>query len=290
MPEGPEVTIITQGLNKELSGSALLTLTFNEKSRYFKKAPNGYTIFQKHIENLNQNNKQLTILSVENKGKFIYWKFSDDFIMFQTLGMSGGWYRKPKLHSGVIIEYQEFKTNKIKKLYFDDQRHFATLKFLQGNDGNKELIKKLKSIGPDMLNDNSFHKDDFVKLFQKNKYNNKIIANAIMDQKIISGIGNYLRSESLYRAKINPHKEIGSLQKKDLENLYDAIKYKIIGSYNVGGASIRHYSDIENKKGTFEFKMEIYGKKLTPDKKQIIAEKIGKDTQTTYWCPDVQIN
>ena len=81
-----------------------------------------------------------------------------------------------------------------------------------------------------------------------------------------------------------------SLTKKDLERLYQSARMKIVGSYNVGGASIRHYSDIENKKGEFEFKMEIYGKKTTPDGKKVIAEKIGGDGQTTYWCPDVQIS
>ena len=289
MPEGPEVTIITEGLHKELSGHNLLSFSFNEKSRYGKKAPNGFSAFETTINELKNTNKHLSILSVSNKGKFIYWKFSNGFVMFQTLGMSGGWFRKPKLHSGVILQYQNQVSGKVGTLYFDDQRHFATLKFFQGEEGEKELAKKLKSIGPDLLNDKDFTKSDFVKIFQKPKYANKIIARAVMDQKIVSGIGNYLRSESLYKAKINPHKEIQSLTKKDLERLYQSTRMKIVGSYNVGGASIRHYSDIENKKGQFEFKMEIYGKKTTPDGKKVIAEKIGGDGQTTYWCPDVQV-
>lgn len=282
MPEGPEVTIISKGLNNLLANKTIVNIEINNKSRYFKKKFDGYNILVSRINSTDR----LILDKIENKGKFIYWIFSDNSVLFQTLGMSGGWYHKENLHSGIIISYLDGL--KIKKLYYNDQRRFGTLKYYDSRDGLKVLETKLKSIGPDLLNDKYFNKDNFIKLMRKPRLENKNITRAITDQKIISGIGNYLKSESLYASRINPHKEIKSLTDNDLRNLFIAMKKKIIGSYREGGASIRHYSDINNIKGTFEFEMEVYGRKTDKLGNNIITEKIAGESQNTYWVPNIQ--
>lgn len=71
MPEGPEVTIITEGLHKELSGHNLLSFTFNEKSRYGKKAPNGFSAFETTINELKNKN---TTTSSKRKNRLTKYK------------------------------------------------------------------------------------------------------------------------------------------------------------------------------------------------------------------------
>lgn len=283
MPEGPEVTIITQGLNNLLQGKHIVTWEINTKSRYHKKAPDGFTQFNQDLTSINS----IKVSEIANKGKFIYWKFDNGMILFQTLGMSGGWFQHPKNNSGIIISYLD-KEN-INKLYYDDQRRFGTFKFITDSHNAKiELDKKLNTLGPDILNNTKFTVDEFKSIMRNKKLKHKNITRVITDQKIISGIGNYLKAEVLYTAKINPHREIDSITNEELELLFKAMRNKIIGSYKVGGASIRHYSDIDDVKGTYEFKMEVYGRKKDPKGRVVIAEKIASDSQNTYWCPDYQ--
>lgn len=293
MPEGPEVTIITNGINTLLKNKIIISFEINEKSRYFKKAPVGYNEFIKNNNikiNDNESRLNIKVKAIKNKGKFIYWIFEDGTILFQTLGMSGGWYKhnvnNSSNHSGIVISYINNKI--VNKLYFNDQRRFGTFKFYEPRDAQKELEKKLKTLGPDMLNDKSFSEDDFLKLLRKPNLKNKNITRVITNQKIISGVGNYLKAESLYHARINPHQTINDLTDVQIKTLYKSIKYKIIGSYNMGGTSIRTYSNINNINGKYKFEFEVYGKRKDKFNNNIIAEKIAKDTQNTYWCPEIQ--
>ena len=287
MPEGPEVTIITEGLNKILKNNIITNFEINDKSRYHKKAPVGYNDFLTDVLSPYTNVK---VKSVYNKGKLIYWVFTTGFILLQTLGMSGAWFQKPKKHSGVVIEFtHSINSNIIHKLYFDDQRHFGTFKFLHPDNSKKELELKLSTLGPDILNDNLFKVHHFMEILKNKKNKNRLINKVLVDQKSISGIGNYLRSEILYDAKINPHRLVSSLTDNELKQIFKSSKIKIISSYNTGGASLKHYSDIDDKKGLFEFKMEVYGKKKDKLGNKVIHEKIQNDGQSTYWVPDIQI-
>jgi formamidopyrimidine-DNA glycosylase len=283
MPEGPEVTIIAKGLNHLLKGKQIVSWEINTKSRYHKKAPDGFPEFNNELASIDG----LKVKEVSNKGKFIYWTFNNGTVLFQTLGMSGGWFHHNKGNSGIVITYLSGK--QIQKLYYDDQRRFGTLKFfVDPQQAKLELEKKLRTIGPDMLNDTKFTKTEFITRMRKKTLQHKNITRVITDQKVISGIGNYLKAESLYTARINPHKEVGSITNDELGSLFKAMKSKIVGSYKVGGASIRHYSDIDDIKGTYEFNMEVYGRKKDPHGRVVIAEKIAGDSQNTYWCPDYQ--
>lgn len=286
MPEGPEIKTIALGLNKILAGNTIVGMNITSGSRYKNKAPDGYKDF---IHSLVSGNVSVT--SVNAKGKFIWWEFSNGWMLWQTLGMSGGWYHIKKPYTGLELTYKSAKqsaTAEPKQLYYNDQRHFGTLKYIEPKVAMQELRWKLQSLGPDMLSDTTIDADKFVLIMKKPTVSKKILSNAIVDQTIISGVGNYLRSEALYHAGLNPHRLVSSLNDTELERLFHAIKLKITDSYRAGGASIQHYSDVNNTPGTFEFEMKVYGKKKDPDGHTVLAEKIGRDTQTTYWVPEKQ--
>lgn len=290
MPEGPEVTTIANELSKLLTGAKIHNWTFTNKSRYSTTKPPGYTSF---ISDITGPRINVTIHSIENKGKLIYWRFSNGWVLLQTLGMSGGWYINEQDHTASILEYTTSKDNPgpgrnpKQCIYYNDQRRFGTFKWISHENADKDLDKKLNEIGPDMLN-NPPSLDNFRNILQKSKNKDKLINKVITDQKQISGIGNYLRSEILYAAKLNPHRTIKSLSNKDMETLYKSILDKLTNSYKVGGASIRHYSDLYNIKGRFEFNMAVYKKTHDPKGRVVKMEKIGSDTQSTYWVPTWQ--
>lgn len=278
MPEGPEVAIITEGLNNLLKNKYIHKFFLEEKGRYGKKAPDNFIEFY--------NSLPLKINSIQCKGKFIYWELENGMYMFNTLGMSGIWGKKKERNPVLEIIYSSRKNiiqnDKIESLYFMDQRHFATIKFVTTK---KELQDKLKTIGPDMLNDPDISYDKFAKIIKKQKTKN--ITSVLMNQKIISGIGNYLKSESLYYARISPHRSCESLTEDELKTLYQAIRLKIVGSFNEGGVSKRHYKDIDNKEGQFTFKLEVYGLKRDKNGYKIIHE-LTPDKRFTYWVKELQ--
>lgn len=275
MPEGPEVAIITDGLNSLLKGKHILEITFNDKGRYKNKTPNGFDNFKEKMP--------INVKSIKCKGKFIYWEFDNNEYMFNTLGMSGVWTLNEKKHTVLTIKYKNKITDtKENYLYFDDVRHFATVKFV---DSKNELNKKLKTIGPDMLNDDSIAFDDFDKILNKHKTKN--ITVVLMNQTIISGVGNYLKSEVLYDTKISPHRDISSLTEQERKKLFKSIREKTKKSYKSGGMSKRDYVDINNKAGNFGFQLQVYGKKEDSLGNKIKVETT-KDKRTTYWVENIQ--
>lgn len=273
MPEGPEVKIITEGLTHLLSGKTLASLEINAKSRYHKKAPDGFTDFTAALP--------ARVVGVRAHGKFIWWEFANGWIAWQTLGLAGGWFLKEKKNSGIHLT----TTDGI-KLYYDDARHFGTIKFLEPSSALRETAKKIKALGPDILSQPHIPVAEYITRFRK--YPNHIIGSLLMEQKVMAGVGNYLRSEILFAARVNPHTKVESLTDEQLSRLHSKTYELAEASYRSGGASIQHYSDIHSNKGQFEFQMQVYGRKKTPGGLEILAEKLGKETQTTYWCPSLQ--
>jgi DNA-formamidopyrimidine glycosylase len=294
MPEGPEVTIVAEGLNEILQGKYITNFEVTDNGRYRNKAPDNSVSFGDSLP--------LLVEKVENKGKLIYFTFSskkDKFYMINTLGMSGVWKKRKEKHTCFLFEYSSSlcdedkkiekeeeggnkRDEKKEKIYFVDQRHFGTIKFLTSKE---DLEKKLKEIGPDMLNDPKMS----YKLFKERmmKYKHWNLVKALMCQKIISGIGNYLKSESLYHAKISPFLKVEDLSEQQFYNLYQAIRLKIVSSYNDGGVSVKNFVDVDDKKGQYHFTFEVYGRK--EDKLGNKIERIVlDDKRSTFYVPSLQ--
>lgn len=278
MPEGPEVTIVAEGLEEILKDKYIINFGVTDNGRYRNKSPDNSVIFSDSLP--------LLVEKVENKGKLIYFTFSskkDKFYMVNTLGMSGVWKRRKEKHTCFFFEYSSsLESEEREKLYFIDQRHFGTIKFLTTK---QDLEKKLKELGPDMLNDPKMN----YKLFKERllKYKHWNIVKALMCQKIISGIGNYLKSESLYHARLSPFLKVEDLSEEQFYNLYQSIRLKIVSSYNQGGVSVKNFADVDDKKGQYHFTFQVYCEKY--DKKGNKVEKVVlDDKRSTYYVPSLQ--
>ena len=224
MPEGPEVRLFIDNLNQNFRHYMIKSVEILS-GRYIKKP----------ILNLNLlHNKEIE--SFNCKGKFI-WLDLKDAVVFNTLGMTGSWSRKKTNYTRIAINFYENDT-----LYFNDIRNFGTFQI----KSKEELYKKLNSLGPDMLS-NPPSSNDFILSLRKK--NNKDICSVLMNQNIISGVGNYIKAESLWFSKINPHSLIENLTDENLETLRKAILFVINKSYQNQGASIKNYYTFDNEKG-----------------------------------------
>jgi formamidopyrimidine-DNA glycosylase len=267
MPEGPEVKLNTDFLSKQLVGKLISEIKILS-GRYQRHGPfSGYDKMKSRF---------LIVSEVACKGKFIYFKFQDGSSLWSTLGMSAAWQKMHTKHSRVNI-----KTNYGNQVFFNDIRNFGTLKYVETE---KELKEKLNTLGPDVL-DSYVDSESFKKrLDSKPKWS---IAKALMNQSVVSGIGNYLKAEILYAAKISPHRLCKDLTKEEI-NLLAEKSYEITNaSYQTGGATILTYRNENNKKGLYSRRFMVYNHKTDPEGNKVIKETTS-DKRSTYWVPEIQ--
>lgn len=273
MPEGPETKKFVDQLCSTLDGFTLKEIKIIS-GRYAKHGkPEGLEDFEKLLP--------LKLNEISCKGKFIYWTFKDtEFNIWNTLGMSGSWsINSPHKRVEFIFTNLDGIDQSI---YFSDIRNFGTLKF---SNSKKELLKKLNSIGPDMLSD-----PPSIAEFESIIYaqGSKNLCQALMDQSVISGVGNYVKAESLYLAKISPHKFCSLLSKLEIEKLYNSIRNILTESYASGGSTLKTYKDLYGNVGSYSGRFLIYGKKTDPLGNPVLTVETP-DKRTTYWVPLVQV-
>ena len=238
MPEGPEVKLMVETLKKYIKSDFInLEITGGRYIRH--KLPKNYKSFKSDLK--------AKIIDINCKGKFIYIILDNDWTIWITLGMSGHFVKKKYKHT-----HYTFETSK-GKFYMDDTRNFGTLNFYKIDDEKNSLKDKLNSIGFDPLQ-NKIKFEDFLKHFNKfKKQPNKNIAELLLEQKFIAGIGNYLRSDILYKANINPFTKLKSLNKN---KLFELSKYL----YKIPNES---YKNQKNKLRLHSYNFKIYGRDTT---------------------------
>lgn len=290
MPEGPEVALTAQILDYKVKGKKINNIEILS-GKYKRDKPNGFNKIKKVLP--------LKILSVNSKGKFIWFELEDGYYMLNNLGMTGIWGFEKNDSSRLSFDIGK------KTMYFSDQRNFGNVNFT--ND-KKDLDKKLKELAPDFLKTDYEGKDIYdriQKYMTTPKRKNLTIVEALMEQKAIgSGIGNYLVAEILYKAKISPYRKLSDITKKDAKKLSKSIKYLMKLSYetNVSGymellkkylKKMRrkkifevYHKDIKLKEDEFEYK--VYQQDNDPLGNKVLRNEIIK-SRTTHWVKQIQI-
>tara|TARA_A100001011_G_scaffold395208_1_gene489533 strand:+ start:2267 stop:3073 length:807 start_codon:yes stop_codon:yes gene_type:complete len=268
MPEGAEVKSFGDSLNLHCKDQFISDITILS-GRYSKSKLEGLEDLSSHFP--------IRVKSVNVRGKFIWFSLDKEFYIYSTLGMTGHWGLKNKKHSRVRISF-----NDKKDLFYTDIRNFGTLKIIKGEDN---LSKKLRTLGPDMLSEDVSDSAFYSRIIKKKNWS---LAKTIMNQGVISGVGNYVKAEALWRAKLSPHRIISSLTKREVSLLNRSIKEVLSDSYNNGGATIKSYKTFSGSQGQYSRRFAVYGQDRDPNGLRVIREKT-KDGRTTHWVPDIQI-
>ena len=237
MPEGPELKILSDSL-QYLVNSKIVEL--NILSGRYSKQDKTPPLF----DNLKQQ-FPLTITKINVKGKLLYFKLEQDWVILNTMGMSGRWTANYQKHC-----HLELVLDNNHKIWFCDPRCFGTIKILTNT---KQLEKKLSSLGPDILN-SIINDQEFITIIRK--HSKKNITKVLMNQSIISGCGNYIKSEALYRSRISPHNTVEDIDDDRLIVLSDQLQQIANESYLSQGASISAYYNLDDSKGNFTFKYQ----------------------------------
>ncbi len=302
MPEGPEITILSQFLTSKIKDKLLVSISI--LGGKYKR------IGLKNIDSVQ--NKNYKILNVDCKGKLMWFELENDIYITSHLGLAGFWSFTKNKSDRIRFLIKSQTTEKEYTLCYQDPRNFGNIEITTKND----LCKKTIKLADDALK-TSFTNKEFEEKIQKflevsSKRKNQPIFKVLMKQDkkdgLISGLGNYLTPEILYDCKISPAKKIGDLTKDEIHSLAYSIRYIIKLSYynnstgymtNFGDFIKKHKQRIDNgeypnyhsdiklkKKDKFEFK--VYQQKTDPLGNPVEANKDLNKDRTTYWVPDVQ--
>ena len=275
IPEGPEIKI-----SKELIKPLVLNKTISQffnYGRYAEEAPEGQQQFREYFD------YKLTpkVIDVSCKGKFMYWTFdngtNDKWYMFSTFGMTGRWSPQVGKHPCLELVFTGGSY-----IYFNDPRHFGTIKF---TNSKKELKDKLNSLGWDPFQGSL---ENWLPWIQNElSKSNKPIGQVLLDQSIFAGVGNYLRAEILYDCKISPWRSAKSLTKDETRLLCQSAINIMNKSYEHQGATISTYKDAYGNEGKYSSCFQVYGKKTDPSG-YIVRSEQTPEGRTIHWCPEIQ--
>lgn len=288
MPELPEIETVRLGLQKYLVGQRIQQL----ETQHPKSVCGNPTLIQdKKIISIDRKGKLLIINLTGKIDIAIHFKMSGQLILVRSNKRAvksrvvGGhptidWVGTlPSNHTRAI-----FYLDSGDKLFFNDQRIFGWVRIFE--EGALEKLPFIKNLGPEPWDIDDEH---FVKLLAKRK---KAIKLVLMDQEIISGVGNIYANDALWEAKIHPRREAKSLRQEDCKTLRKAIIKVLKEGIKYGGAtaSDAKYIDLDGLGGHYQDHFRVYdreGKKCLRGDGGIIA-KTTLGGRGTYFCPVCQ--
>jgi len=267
MPEGPEVRKNAMDLAGSVSGKMLIDINVTS-GRYAKKEPSNLQVFKLQLP--------IRIVGAGCHGKFMYILCADEWSIWTTLGMTGQWGDKPTKYTRIELCFND------KKVFFNDMRNFGTIKFMHSKF---EFIKKLQSLGPDMLAEDVSDEKFIVNIRKKSDWT---LAKVLMDQGVIAGVGNYIKSDSLWLARLSPHRLVSETSDGELAVLNNSIKRIMRESFSHGGATISDYRQFNGDEGEYNHNFLVYNQETDIDGNPVVRETTT-DNRTTHWVPTVQL-
>ncbi len=307
MPELPEVQTVVNELNKRLPGRKIKRVTVN-LGKIISVGPqtvsNIRDISQKTV---NEFAKLLTgrkFLSVKRRGKMLIFDVDGPLSLLVHLKMTGqfifedktqraktgGKYKilnkptaplvqLPCKYTHVVFHFTDGST-----LYYNDMRQFGYLRIVKDEDIDK--VAEFKNYGPEPL-----EKTFTFKIFETALKNRKKIPIklALMDTKVVVGIGNIYSDEILYHAGVRPDREVSTIKPKDLKAVFDQIKPVLLQGIKFKGSSVGDFVRTDGKWGSMGKHHFVYGRKNKPCLgcgTIIVSKKLGG--RTTCFCPKEQ--
>ncbi len=265
MPELPEAETIKRELEKTVVGKKI-TAVIIRAPKVIKKPK--AAIFEKDI-------KGSTINKALRKGKAIILGLSNNKDLVIQLGMTGQLIYPGNGKSARV----SFLLSDNKLLDFNDQRMFGGLNLLSRH----EELEYIRNLGPEPFNLDSAQ---FKKTLSDKKTKIKVL---LMDQQVISGIGNIYANEALFRSGIHPERRAFSLSDKEKETLLSEIKATLNEAIKHKGSSVDNYVRLSGAKGGYVPHLKIYGRDKQPCLKcKSTIKKIVLGGRGTYFCPQCQ--
>jgi formamidopyrimidine-DNA glycosylase len=283
MPELPEVETIARGLQQKVAGDVIESVWLGSKPQTMKSRPAKIAATLEHAR----------ITQVRRMGKHIVFELERNGVPAAAkrrrrikgpgpraqwivhLGMTGRMLvcepsAELAKHTHAIVTLASGR-----ELRFVDPRRFGRLSVASQGDfeaGGSEPLE--------------VEKDRFVALFRGRK---TPIKSALLNQKLLRGVGNIYADESLFRAGLRPRRRVSTITRAQLEKLYESVQEVLKEAIALGGSSISNYVDADGEEGFFQLQHRVYGREgdpclvcKTPIKRVVI---VGR---SSHYCPKCQ--
>jgi formamidopyrimidine-DNA glycosylase len=276
MPELPEVETVCRGLERALGGKILARVEARRPDLRIPLPP-GFASRLAHRR----------IERVVRRAKYILLHLDDGQVVIAHLGMSGRMRiqgaqpEPPGLHDHVILEAEDGTV-----VYFNDARRFGlmTLVDLAGLDTHPLLA----GLGPEPLG-NGFNGPALAAALAGR---NTPIKAALLDQRVVAGLGNIYVSEALFHAGLSPRRKAATVQGERAERLAAAVKSVLEAAIAAGGSSLRDYVQPDGELGYFQHRWAVYDRAglACPGCDCVLAttggiKRIVQSNRSTYYCP-----
>jgi formamidopyrimidine-DNA glycosylase len=281
MPELPEVETIARGLDKRATGDRIESVWLGSKPEPLKSpaAEIVNTLEGKRIASVRRVGKHLVFdldgesASARGKSRSKVPNSPPKAQWIVHLGMTGRVIlsepgEEVSKHTHAILQLESGK-----ELRFVDPRRFGRL----------SVAKRFEAPGTEPL---QVELERFVQLFKGRK---TPIKSALLNQKLLSGVGNIYADESLFRAGIRPRRRAASLTHEELRRLYLSLQEVLKEAIALGGSSISDYVDADGEEGFFQLQHRVYGRERepclvckTPVKRVVLAGR------SSHYCPKCQ--
>jgi formamidopyrimidine-DNA glycosylase len=258
MPELPEVETIARGLNQRIAGDVIDSVWLGEKPEPLKSPAAEIASVLEHQR----------IVQVRRVGKHIVFDLqrSRRTPSNKAAAFDGQWIVHLGMTGRLLIASSEMPMAKHthavlklasgQELRFVDPRRFGRLAVVRIEP--KSAASGFAAPGDEPLKSQI---GPFIALFRGRK---TPIKSALLNQKLLSGVGNIYADESLFRAGIRPRRRAVSLTRAELQRLRIALKTVLREAIKLGGSSVNDYVDAEGQEGFFQLRHRVYGREGEP--------------------------
>jgi formamidopyrimidine-DNA glycosylase len=282
MPELPEVETVRRGLAPVMEGQVIARATLNRPDLRWPFPPGMAA--------------RLTgarVLALRRRSKYLLADLDRGETLLMHLGMSGRMlvsgaplgrfvhdHPAPEKHDHVIFDMASGA-----RITFNDPRRFGAMDLMPTDAAEAHPL--LARLGPEPLG-NAFHEDHLAAALAGRR---TPVKSALLDQRIVAGLGNIYVCEALFRARISPRRRAGNLGPRRLARLVPAIRDVLREAIAAGGSSLRDYRQADGELGYFQHAFDVYGREgaacRTPGCGARVA-RIVQSARSSFYCPRCQ--
>jgi formamidopyrimidine-DNA glycosylase len=291
MPELPEVETVRRGLEPAMEGERFVKVEV-------RRGDLRWPLPKNFAERL----KGKTVTGLGRRAKYLLADLSSGDVLLMHLGMSGSFhvFQENGKHLGryyherskhVAHDHVVFHMSSGASVTFNDPRRFGSMKLVARDKLDAEPL--LKGLGPEPLG-NEFDAALLARACQGKKTSLKA---ALLDQRIVAGLGNIYVCEALYMARLSPKRLASTIADRNgapnerAERLVDAIKAVLQAAIKAGGSSLRDHRQTDGGLGMFQHDFQVYDREGEPCRAPGCGgtvKRIVQNGRSTFYCPSCQ--
>ena len=282
MPELPEVETVRRGLCPVMEGQVIARADVNRPDLRWPFPPDmAARLTGQKVERLRRRSKYILADLSSWESLLIHLGMSGWMLISgDPLGQFVHDHPSPEKHDHVVLHMASGA-----RITFNDPRRFGAMDLLDTQSADAH--KLLSGIGPEPLG-NDFHEAHLVSAL---KGRNMPIKSALLDQRIVAGLGNIYVCETLYRARIHPARKAGRISAARVAGLVPIIRQVLEEAITAGGSTLRDFKQADGELGYFQHSFDVYGREGEPCRTDGCNGQIGRIVQSgrsSFYCSQCQ--